>query len=629
MSDKLKENMSAGCRYENARLHMFTKRAVIFVEMTPSGPAAYCKKGASPGFTPCCLPEVYYEAMVDAAEDRNGSDVERAPEYPAGMRYPEYVKFSTPSKYLEEDVPGFKASETPAAQKRPRLSPDMCRSPEKLYQSHIKAQFDFFRENFDHSLLKKASVYYSHRLDIYRLLMLDGGIELAESNPALTFMVALNRTFCAKKDAEPWGRAGSMLKMKRRKILSMCGFPESESLVRIFGRIGLENVSTTNIILIRKALKKNPELLRVFSFVDNFQGNVIKFATMPELSGAVTAQFLNEAGQVNEYPANSEYNHLLDDTVRMSSMLGESLGTLRNRKDLQRRHDDLIIPYTAKMKLGVANASFPEPPFDGTSVQDFEIHPVRSPETLYKWATRQHNYVMTRFASIAMAEAAVYMVTRPVEATLEVLRVRTGSGWRLGDLKGTCNTSVPGTVTEHVKRWFNERRGSPRQVETHNSVAGLTMPEIHTRFSRGLPVPDQYQYDPRVDDVLNENDMDRNTEFAQGPLPEYLDSEFSVKPVRRAGDMTEVLRGNQQPPEAYLELAKAGEYFVYIAGISDKHLVFLSVAKFPERKIEVEHIYPRSERILTLLRKWIENHISVNGFPLELKDDNQIEFSLE
>jgi len=68
--------------------------------------------------------------------------------------------------------------------------------------------------------------------------------------------------------------------------------------------------------------------------------------------------------------------------------------------------------------------------------------------------------------------------------------------------------------------------------------------------------------------------------------------------------------------------------FVYTVGINDKRLVFLSAKYFPERKMEVECVYPHSESVLDRIRDWINNYVSLNGFPLPFKDENQMEFAL-
>lgn len=141
-------------------------------------------------------------------------------------------------------------------------------------------------------LLEKAKDYSYHQLDMYKLLIFKGGIDLADSNPALAYMVALNRIFCPKKVSKPWRRAKGMLIMKRRKILGMCGFPESESLVRILGKLKPWQVSARYILFIRKELKRNPGLLRTLSFVDSYDGNVISLTTITGLGGVVTSQFL-------------------------------------------------------------------------------------------------------------------------------------------------------------------------------------------------------------------------------------------------------------------------------------------------------------------------------------------------
>jgi hypothetical protein len=582
MTNEFKKPTFECCHYKNGKLYMFTKDKITVIKMTPSGPAAWCKSAAKPCFTPCHLPD-----------------------------------FITGVAFEKNDVPMKDNS-----LKKPESS-----ESKKYYQFQIKAQVDFFKDKFDPVLLDKARDYTFHPLDMYKLLMFPGAAELVESNPSIAYMVALNRIFCPKKVAKPWRRAKSMLKMKRRKILAMCGFPESESLVHIFSRMGQESVK--NILFIRKALERNPELLRTLSFVESFKGNVISFATLPRLSSAITAQFLNEAAQTSESIKQFEQLCLVRDTARMSAVLGETLGRLKSIKDFKRKHDELIVPYTAKMKLVMVNASFPEPPFDGASTPDFEIYPVTTPEMLHKWAVSQHNCVMTSFGSIVMARSAIYMITRPVEATLEVMRVKTGDEWRLGQFKGTCNTDVPDIVIENMRKWFDERKDSPRHVEVPKSVANFTDSEYYAHIaSYGLPVPVQPEHDPNVGAALKCNELEVDTEFAAGPMPECVEPDFMVKSVHRADEMAEVLRANPYLPKPYLESARAGEVFVYIAGINDKRLVFLSAENFPERKIEIECVYPHSERVLARLRDWITNYVSHNGFPLPFEDENQMEFEL-
>lgn len=236
---------------------------------------------------------------------------------------------------------------------------------------------------------------------------------------------------------------------------------------------------------------------------------------------------------------------------------------------------------------------------------------------------------MTRFAGIIFAQCAVYMISRPVEAPLEVLKTKEEGGWKLVDFKGPCNTDVPDMVQEHVKKWFNERKDKPRSVEVPKSIGGFTQAEFYAYIAReGLPVPVQYDYNPYVDDVLNEYELERNTEFAKGSLPEYIETDFSFKPVRWAKEVTEVLYVNPYLPKKYLKSARDGKSFVYIFGISEKRLVFLSTQILPEKKIEIECVYPHSDRILTRLREWIDTYVIINGFPLAFKDENQMELEL-
>jgi hypothetical protein len=279
------------------------------------------------------------------------------------------------------------------------------------------------------------------------------------------------------------------------------------------------------------------------------------------------------------------------------------------------------------MKLVMANASFPEPPFDGVSTSDFEIYPVTTPEMLHKWAVSQHNCVMTSFGSIVMARSAIYMITKPVEATLEVLRVKRENIWKLGQFKGTCNSDVPDTVIEQMKKWFNERKDSPRHVEAPKGFAEFTLSDFYVHIAGGgLPVPAQPAYDPYVDAALKCNELELDTEFAIGPLPEYVEPDFMVKVVHHADEMAEVLRANPYLPKVYIKSARVGDVFVYIVGINDKRLVFLSAENFPERKVKIECVYPYSERIMNRLREWIDNYVYVHGFPLTFNDGSQMEF---
>lgn len=549
------------CRYKNGKLYMFTEEKITVVKMTPNGPVAWCKSSERPFFAPCRLPEIYPEAMREAikkpeepAVEENVASVDPFIEYPSSMKYHEYVKYPVRPKYSLDDMP----DREDVRYAEPKPLPKKSEKMNKFYQYHINPQVDFFRDNFDHALLEKACNSFWNHLDMYKFLMLDGAAELVESNLALACMVALNRMFCPKKVAKPWRRAKSMLKMKRRKILAMCGFPESESLVRIFAR--MRPVIPRDLFFIRSALRRNPGLLRTLSFVDTYNGNVISYATLPALDDSITAQFLNEAGQYRECSKQFEYGQLVHDTIRMSAVLGERLGRIDGITDIKRKHDQLIIPYTAKMKLVMAEASFPEAPFDGVSTADFEISPVSSPEMLHRWAVSQHNCVMTRFGSIVMGHCAVYMITKPLEATLEVLKSKKDSGWKIGDFKGTCNSAVTPAVREHVKKWFDERKDSPRHVEVSEGIAKFTKSEYYAYLTAGpqMETPPQYDYNPNVDDVLEVNELERDTGFVPGPLPQFMEPDFKIMPVSRAEEIAEVLIANPNLPKDLLEMAKDG-----------------------------------------------------------------------
>lgn len=387
--------------YKNGKLYIFTRNKITVVKMTPHGPATWCKSKTKPYFKPCRLPidlDVRWAMRDSAMPDNNDA------------QHP-YCRF------------------------------------------HINPQIKFFREKFDHSLLKKSLAFPSHNLDMYKMLMLDGAVELAESNPVLAYMVALNRIFCPKRVTRPWRRAKSMLKMKRRKILSMCGFPESESLVRIFSRIG--RMTVKDIFFLRSALKRNPELLRTLSFVDSYSRMVFTFATLPSLSDTITSQFLNEVEQI-DYSNTCKCESLMRDTLRMSSALGERLGKFRIMKDLQMRHDELIIPYTARMNLEMAKVSFPAPPVPALQQSsEFKIYPIDTPIKLFKEGCEQHNCVYTHRDVIEKMNGNTYIYTliRPERATVKIKKFP-GKGYAIDEIKGPCNRDVSPVTVDTVKRWL-------------------------------------------------------------------------------------------------------------------------------------------------------------------------------
>ncbi len=115
---------------------------------------------------------------------------------------------------------------------------------------------------------------------------------------------------------------------------------------------------------------------------------------------------------------------------------------------------------------GAADVEFPEPWYDGGTVGDYRIEPIRTAVELARHAHRLHNCAATYTGVVVSGVGFLYMVfdaqaPEAPRAMLEVRRNQYGENRpQLGQLVGPCNEEVSEELGNAARSWLESKRAS-------------------------------------------------------------------------------------------------------------------------------------------------------------------------
>jgi len=117
-----------------------------------------------------------------------------------------------------------------------------------------------------------------------------------------------------------------------------------------------------------------------------------------------------------------------------------------------------------------ADVEFPQEWFEGGTVGDFRIEPVRMSTELSLYAYHLHNCATSYAHRIAEGSCFIYVVFEgdKLKAMLNINRAR---GLRFGELKGLRNSAVSAELRTAVDTWWTNRKAPPKSIEAMAEAA--------------------------------------------------------------------------------------------------------------------------------------------------------------
>ncbi len=313
----------------------------------------------------------------------------------------------------------------------------------------------FYRDGFSPEICRAMLPYHVDAWAIGGLCLRTRGLELAATNPGVALLVARNRAFMGWV-SKPWERARRLVLRRRRDILALAHFPESESTVRILAKIP---PSALNVLCLRRLgflLKTGePPLLRALQGLPALSRLAVDILTDLNLQYLRTPAMLALACAKD--PDNEDYR-ILRDTMSMTlsfssrlNLAAEPLSPLHSLRQLRATHDRLITVINGYRPQ--SQIPFPEPPFPDMVTEGLAIEYLRTPAMLYEWGEAQRNCAASYHQRICAGTTFLYRVLRPEPATLSLKQYANGA-WVVDELKATCNQPVRKETTGAVRLWM-------------------------------------------------------------------------------------------------------------------------------------------------------------------------------
>lgn len=292
----------------------------------------------------------------------------------------------------------------------------------------------------------------------------DAGTDLLQANPALGFMLALNRYFRPDPRTPPMVAARLQLRPGRsqRDILAWLGFPPTEPVRRILRKVAPRALTLLGLREFRTRIA-DPKRQQRLAHLPRIADPVLSLAASG-LDGYLSPRLL--LALATDLDARRSFRHfLVADTVRMWLLARphDPVPTFGSLRRLREEHERLAQGVDWRT-LFSEDAPFPRTPLAGTS----SIVPLDSDALLFEEGQAQRNCVASYTSHVREGDVFVYRVLAPTRATVSI--VRRGGRWRIEQLCSAANQPVPEATRKAVLAWLHgaqprqQRRSVPGQL---------------------------------------------------------------------------------------------------------------------------------------------------------------------
>lgn len=314
-----------------------------------------------------------------------------------------------------------------------------------------------FAESFPAAIRSTLASFGTRQWHLAKLAQLDGGLDLIKTNPGLAFCLASSWVF--KRSTHPWRTARRLLRLKRRDAAGWLGFPATESVVRLLGRVAPEACYAPLLLNLRRAINGDlsSDLIKTLTFLPVLNADTLTLINSRTMLPRLTPAFLRDVARRSVYHGcTGEWRTLMVDVQRMLQGLPDALppGPLHSLAAYRRYHDALACQYNERVADGTQEpmddgSPLPPPPFPGTS----EIIPLSAPQEVHQEGLEQKSCVASYLGKVRRGHTFIYRVLAPQRATAEISEQSPGC-WRLVQLAGFKNRPLSQTTWQAVESWL-------------------------------------------------------------------------------------------------------------------------------------------------------------------------------
>lgn len=326
--------------------------------------------------------------------------------------------------------------------------------------------FTAFRAQLPHTVAHAAERFQSHQWNLIDLLSReDAAQDLAASNPNLAWCLANCDQFRRLVvTASPAECAQPHVRKKQVEILQWLGFPPSDSMVRLLGKILPEAMTPLDARMLRRAAAE-PGVADLLAHVRPINAGVLglacNFKLLPSISARLLAEVSRTEGETTRQPT---ADRLIDALYIMA------LGQIRLEiprfaaiNAVYDFHDRVVAEWQRRREQSRRRVremrernkrrgplAFPPPPVPGTQ----DVVPLTTSEELKNEGLAQRNCVGSYGRKVRSGGIYIYRVLSPERATLAIVLGPDGC-WRRAEIRCAGNRPASRATRAALDQWLN------------------------------------------------------------------------------------------------------------------------------------------------------------------------------
>lgn len=311
--------------------------------------------------------------------------------------------------------------------------------------------FDGFRFSMPKPVAAAVEKFQNRQWGILRLVRLsEEVIELARLNPAMAFALGNFKPFREKFTTIEG--AAAIARKRQRDMAEALGFPGTDAVAKILGKISPEAVAVDSLLQLREVLRREGTL-KPLSHMRRLNAGVLALVTNPVLLEASAPSLLAEVAESTTEKYQARASEMLRDTLEMLAAVDVRAGCpkIQSLARLRAMHAEVSAKYLSLRPGGSGDPRLPSPPLRGTR----DIVPILTATALVEEGKAQNNCVATYAERVRRRTTFIYRVLRPERATLSIVKGEDGD-WGIDELECRGNTKVTATTRIAVESWLDQ-----------------------------------------------------------------------------------------------------------------------------------------------------------------------------
>ncbi|RJP47880.1 MAG: hypothetical protein C4548_00105 [Desulfobacteraceae bacterium] len=296
-------------------------------------------------------------------------------------------------------------------------------------------------------------LFPSHQFHLLSFIAYCGkqALDLVISNPALSYMLALNWVFHKPSVKNPLNSAHDLLMpyKNQKNIQEWLNFPPTNAVRNILCNIVHDAINVSGLLSLQKIINR-PDILKILSHLERINASILRIVADSDSLKLVTANFLEDIcndRRDDRVPYTAYFLRKFIDTFKLIKLDRKKYPVVDSHTTLIEisRYLDEKVQKNLDQKIDLP---FPDPPIERTET----IIPLTSGLDLINEGYQQNNCVAQYINNVAIQKQFyIYKILSPERCTLSLKKKN--DAWEVDELKKAGNQPVSEATEKIVNFW--------------------------------------------------------------------------------------------------------------------------------------------------------------------------------